>query len=406
MFAAAGIDPQQMTARSHQFMQDLRTLEAGIANLTDIVAYRLEPAGEKAIHWLEEMVGWITRADKATDGWSSRVLGVASAFASWKAIPAVTGKLLGRGGAATGEAAAGAEAAGGAEAFSVLGMGPGMLAIVASAAGAAIVWMSMHPELVRKAAAAAWKEGKKDAVAAGHAIEKETKALPGQVGRTAHDIHDFGIGNFARLVGTMLSPSLANGASAITDRIRKFVATNEGMFRNATWDNKGYSIGYGHQIKPGEHFDGPISDAQASALLSSDLQKALLQVVSMVKVKLTNNQQQALADFVFNLGPGALKGSTLLRDLNAGDYAGAADQFKYWDKVLKDGHYLVDQGLLARREREAALFRTADKPSVTISQKTDIHVAGGDAEGTGRAVARQQARVNDDLVRNFTGAVR
>ncbi|WP_343724941.1 hypothetical protein [Herbaspirillum huttiense] len=44
--------------------------------------------------------------------------------------------------------------------------------------------------------------------------------------------------------------------------------------------------------------------------------------------------------------------------------------------------------------------------SVTVTQKTDIHVSGtGDPQGTARAVAGEQQRVNSDMVRNFEGAV-
>ncbi|MGX6999914.1 hypothetical protein [Caballeronia sp. KNU42] len=44
--------------------------------------------------------------------------------------------------------------------------------------------------------------------------------------------------------------------------------------------------------------------------------------------------------------------------------------------------------------------------SVTVTQKTDIHVNGSaDAHGTARAVASEQSRVNGDLVRNFSGVV-
>lgn len=43
--------------------------------------------------------------------------------------------------------------------------------------------------------------------------------------------------------------------------------------------------------------------------------------------------------------------------------------------------------------------------SVTVSQKTDVHVHGSiDPGGTARSVAREQDRVNADLVRNMTGA--
>lgn len=48
---------------------------------------------------------------------------------------------------------------------------------------------------------------------------------------------------------------------------------------------------------------------------------------------------------------------------------------------------------------------SAASKSVTVSQKTDIHVHGSpDPHGTGRSVASEQTRVNADLVRNMTGA--
>ncbi len=72
----------------------------------------------------------------------------------------------------------------------------------------------------------------------------------------------------------------------------------------------------------------------------------------MVKVPLTANQLGALTSFAYNLGSGALASSTLLKLLNAGDYAGAAAQFARWNKAR--GKTLA--GLTKRRAAEAALF--------------------------------------------------
>lgn len=45
--------------------------------------------------------------------------------------------------------------------------------------------------------------------------------------------------------------------------------------------------------------------------------------------------------------------------------------------------------------------------SQTVQQKTDIHIQGGaDPQATGRAVAREQGRVNADMTRNLRGATR
>ena len=71
---------------------------------------------------------------------------------------------------------------------------------------------------------------------------------------------------------------------------------------------------------------------------------------------LTADEMAALIDFAYNLGVGALEGSTLWRLLMAGDVAGADAQFPRWD--MAGGHAVA--GLLRRREAEAALFMEGD----------------------------------------------
>jgi lysozyme len=69
-------------------------------------------------------------------------------------------------------------------------------------------------------------------------------------------------------------------------------------------------------------------------------------------VSLNQGQYDALVDFTYNLGPAALQGSTLLRKLNAGDYAGAAAEFPKWCHAGR----AVLPGLVTRRARERAMF--------------------------------------------------
>ncbi|MCK8356941.1 lysozyme, partial [Erwinia amylovora] len=71
-----------------------------------------------------------------------------------------------------------------------------------------------------------------------------------------------------------------------------------------------------------------------------------------VKVPLSQSQFDALVSFSYNVGSGALEGSTLLRLLNAGDYDGAHGQFSKWTKAA--GVELA--GLVRRRAREAEVF--------------------------------------------------
>lgn len=112
------------------------------------------------------------------------------------------------------------------------------------------------------------------------------------------------------------------------------------------------TIGYGHKIRPGEAFAPTITDTQATAILLEDVSGAEEAVTRLVKVPLTQGQFDALVDFTYNLGMGRLAQSTLLRELNAGNFAAAADEFLKWDHI--SGH--ESAGLKARRQAERDLF--------------------------------------------------
>lgn len=111
-----------------------------------------------------------------------------------------------------------------------------------------------------------------------------------------------------------------------------------------------WTVGYGFttDVKEGD----TITQAQADKRLVSELGYYEQVVNKHVKTALTQNQFDALVSFVFNVGEGAFKKSTLLKLLNKGDYEGVAAQFMRWDKVGKKPL----AGLTRRRTAEAALF--------------------------------------------------
>jgi lysozyme len=127
----------------------------------------------------------------------------------------------------------------------------------------------------------------------------------------------------------------------------------EGCELTAYQDQVGvWTIGYGHTgagVKSGL----TITQDHADALLVSDIAAAAAFVNQVVTVALQQHQFDALVDFAFNLGRAALGGSTLLKLINAGDFAGAAKQFPAWDHA---GGKVV-AGLLRRRNAEAAMFQ-------------------------------------------------
>ena len=111
------------------------------------------------------------------------------------------------------------------------------------------------------------------------------------------------------------------------------------------------TIGYGH-TGPDVIEGMTIDEAQAETLLRADVQVAVECVNRAVTAAITQNQFDALVDFCFNVGCGALMNSTLLRKVNAADFAGAAAQFALW--VHAGGEVVA--GLVRRRELEAQMF--------------------------------------------------
>ena len=130
----------------------------------------------------------------------------------------------------------------------------------------------------------------------------------------------------------------------------------EGCRLTAYQDQVGvWTIGYGHtgaDVTPGL----TLTLDQAQTLLAQDVSDAAACVNEVVTVRLSQEEFDALVDFVFNLGKGAFKGSTLLRHLNAGELSAAAAQIDLWDRA---GGTVV-AGLLRRREAETSLFNAVD----------------------------------------------
>lgn len=98
--------------------------------------------------------------------------------------------------------------------------------------------------------------------------------------------------------------------------------------------------------------DVPMSEEAASKLLELKLNLFCIQIDKMVNIDLSQNQIDALASLVYNIGPGNFKTSTLLKKLNLDDIDGAASEFLKWNKA--GGKVL--SGLVKRRKEEMELF--------------------------------------------------
>ena len=130
--------------------------------------------------------------------------------------------------------------------------------------------------------------------------------------------------------------------------IRRF----EGERLSAYRDIVGHpTIGFGH-TGPDIYLGLTITSQESLRLLVEDVHKVDAAIQAFVHVPINQNQHDALASFAFNLGIAALRGSTLLKLLNAGNYHAAQSEFAIWNHA--GGH--VIEALTERRGAEAELF--------------------------------------------------
>jgi lysozyme len=117
-----------------------------------------------------------------------------------------------------------------------------------------------------------------------------------------------------------------------------------------------WTVGYGHTAaagapRPRAGLCLP-SKAEAVALLHRDLDRYSKGVAKLVRSPTSSREYNAMLSLSYNVGTGAFGSSTLLRLHNGRHYAGAAAQFKRWNRA--GGRPLA--GLTRRRGVECALY--------------------------------------------------
>jgi lysozyme len=80
------------------------------------------------------------------------------------------------------------------------------------------------------------------------------------------------------------------------------------------------------------------------------------------------NKMAAITDWVFNLGAGNLRHSTLAQKINSGAWDDVPAQIRRW--VYAGGK--VQAGLVTRREREVQLWESADDERSTGTEGVQL----------------------------------
>lgn len=144
------------------------------------------------------------------------------------------------------------------------------------------------------------------------------------------------------------------------DKALAWFVNEEGLKLKPYPDGRGFSIGIGHQIQDNEKsLMNGITKEVAIRIFNRDLKNVDDTLKRLVKVPINNNQKLALASLVFNIGPGAFEGSTVLKELNNYNYNRASLLFSEWNKSTDQfGVKRINPTLTQRRSREQQLFRT------------------------------------------------
>lgn len=117
-------------------------------------------------------------------------------------------------------------------------------------------------------------------------------------------------------------------------------------------------------VKPGMRWTQEYADARFLASLT----EYAAAVDDMLTTPTTEEQRGALVSLGYNIGLSkkGLRGSTVVRLHNKGDFEGAALAFRLWNKARKNGVLQVHPVLTARRATEAALYLRRDPEAPSL----------------------------------------
>lgn len=360
----ADIDQQSMAA--HKANEEFRDLEARFSALTATVGTSFLPLAKQVVSILEVIVQDLIAADKATDGWSSKLIGVTGALVgtigALKTIGAISGTLgIGGGGAA---------AAG----------GSGLAAPVVIGA-AAVVGGVYYTNEAYKANFNLNQEQKYDRqrkrIAAAKAAGIDTSKW--EQPPTAFHPMEFSDDFLSR------HPALGAGKASVKSLIDK------------------YASQYG--------IDPALLEAQAYQE-SRYNPKALSSKGAIGVMQLMPKTAAGLGVNPFNLESNIEGGARMMAGLLKkyhGDTSLALAAYNAGEGAVDRAHGIPriaeTQDYVAAIQRRMVAQSAGNTVSVKMDQKTEINVNGsGDANKTADLVASEQSKVNSGLARDFAGA--
>lgn len=140
----------------------------------------------------------------------------------------------------------------------------------------------------------------------------------------------------------------------------KIIEDSEGLRLHAYRLAGQVLIGYGHAVADETdaeaNDDLTINEREAKKLLRNDVAVCEDAVRRVLKVNVTHNQFSAMVAFCYNVGQATFANSSIVRHLNKGDGARAADAFLLYNKAAIEAEKRPVAVLTERRIKERYLF--------------------------------------------------
>jgi lysozyme len=156
--------------------------------------------------------------------------------------------------------------------------------------------------------------------------------------------------------------------------VRSLEGCNLTAYPDDASGGKPYTIGWGtillngNPVQPGQVITQAVADAAQVAEVTYSLGVARRAVLAVI----TDGEAAALTSFAYNLGAGALRTSTLVKLVSAGNRNGAVNEFRKW--IYGAGRPML--GLLRRRWVEAAVFSGSALSPVVLKHHADTQITG------------------------------
>lgn len=375
-FKNAGVDQQAAAKASADFINELGTLDAMLEPLAVKFETRVLPVLTDIVKALEGGVKWMTKMDGETGGWSTGIFTVAGAFGAWKiAIFGVNAALRTLGLTAAVETGAG----GGLwllfKRLGILGLG---------VATADVLMSGNNP--VSDA----------DMQKAGFA--GRSPGAPGSGAPTVNVGDDLGAGALSlssmkrRLTGADPREAMDDIAYYMTQGYTRNQAigivaniqAESGGDPNAYNPKGGGRGAYGLPQWRGARITALQAYARSRGL---DFRDRTVQRAFIAEELRGRNDDKRIQS------ESSVEGATRAMLLN---YEVPSTATAAQETIHRIG---IAQDLLGRSNR----YNAATGGNVSVVNKTDIHVTGGDAHATAKAVAAEQTQVNANQTRNAAG---